>query len=321
MSRDRRGLGQGLDALLRSTEVEVAVQDPPVSEQTAARAAPGPLPGGMREMAIDDLRPNPFQPRQSMDSAALGELADSIRVHGLIQPLLVTPDGDGYCLIAGERRWQAARLAGLTHVPVVVRAAEPQEMLDLAIIKNVQRADLGPIEMAEAYRRLIRDFGLTQTEVAHLVGKSRAAITNTLRLLNLPDEVRALVIDGSLSEGHARALLAADSPAQQLGLAHRAIAGGWTVRQMEAEVRHLSQPAPPVADAGSTGMPARRTPQAGTSPTREVDPDTAAAIDALQRSLGTRVEIRRHGEGGQLVVHFYSEEELAGLYDRLVRDL
>jgi ParB family chromosome partitioning protein len=313
MTKDRRGLGQGLDALLRSTAVELSPAEGAAADGRQPAAAPG-----VREVPIDALRPNPYQPRQSMDSAALSELADSIRVHGLIQPLLVAPDGDGYCLIAGERRWQAARLAGLTQVPVVVRTADPQEMLALAIIENVQRADLGPIETADAYRRLVAEFGLTQTEVAHLVGKSRTAVANTLRLINLSADVRALVVDGQISEGHARALLAVEDPAQQLALAHRAIAAGWTVRQMEAEVRQIGRPRLPVAGIEPRGAEDPR-PSAARDAAfgGEVDPDTAAAVDVLQQALGTRVEIRRRGEGGQLVLFFYSEEELSALYDRL----
>lgn len=290
MSR-RAGLGRGLDALLTSTEQE-------------APAA------GVGEIPTEAVQPNPYQPRRSMDEAALAELAESVRRHGLIQPLVVRPNDDGgYTLIAGERRWRAAQAAGLETVPAVVRDASDQEMLALAIIENVQRTDLDPIEAARGYRRLIDDFGLTQQDVAELVGKSRPAIANTLRLLNLSPELQDLVSQGHLSEGHARALLAVDDPSDQLALARAAIANGWTVRRLEAEAqrqREARSPEPPAA--GKTS---------GASPARELDPDTAAAVKALEEALGTRVEIRRRGSGGQLVLHFYSEEELAALYDRL----
>ncbi len=312
MTKSRRGLGQGLEALLRSTVPEATAEAG--GGATTPAAASGD--GGVRMVAIDAVQPNPFQPRRVFEPTALAELSESIRSHGLLQPLVVSPEGDGFRLIAGERRWHAARAAGLARVPVVVREADRQQMLALAIIENVQRADLGPLEMAEAYRRLMDEFGLTQVEVAHVVGKSRVAVANTVRLLNLAPDVLPLLADGQLTEGHARALLALDDPARQLSVAHRAIAGGWTVRQIEAEVRLITQPtpapnaAPPAtAVAGTSGRPGQDD---------SVDPDTAAAAAALEEALGTRVEIRRRGAGGQLVLHFYSEEELSGLFDRLV---
>lgn len=312
MTKSRRGLGQGLEALLRSTVPEATAEAG--GGATTPAAASGD--GGVRMVAIDAVQPNPFQPRRVFEPTALAELSESIRSHGLLQPLVVSPEGDGFRLIAGERRWHAARAAGLERVPVVVREADRQQMLALAIIENVQRADLGPLEMAEAYRRLMDEFGLTQVEVAHVVGKSRVAVANTVRLLNLAPDVLPLLADGQLTEGHARALLAIEDPARQLAVAHRAIAGGWTVRQIEAEVRLLTQPAP----APAAAPPA--TPGAGTGGRSgqddSADPDTAAAAAALEEALGTRVEIRRRGAGGQLVLHFYSEEELSGLFDRLV---
>lgn len=295
MSKARRGLGRGLDALLSPTGSE------------------GGAGEGALVVAVDAIRPNPYQPRRRFAEEDLADLAASIREHGLIQPLIVARDGDGYCLIAGERRLRASQRAGLTEVPVIVRAAEPREMLALAIIENVQRADLDPLETAQAYRRLVDEFGASQAEVARLVGKSRVAVANTLRLLGLEDEVRHLVAAGQLTEGHARPLLAIADPDTQRRLAKRAAAEGWTARRVEAEVRALG-----VADAGRAAAAVRPSGTAGAAAAG--DPNTAAAVRALEAALGTRVEIRRSGSGGQMVVWFYSEEELAALYDRLVDD-
>lgn len=288
----RRGLGRGLDALLASTE----------------EGGPTVVAAGGREVDIDDIRPNPFQPRQHVDEGSLAELAASVKAHGLIQPLLVKADGEAFTIIAGERRWRAARLAGLTRVPVVVREATDQQMLALAIIENVQRINLNAIEAAEGYRRLIDSFGLTQSDVAELIGKSRPAVANTMRLLALPDDVRTLVAEGQLAEGRARALLAVTDADVQRAVARRAIAGAWTVRRVEHEVGLL---------AASGAAP--RTPRSdGPDAPAPKDADTAAAERDLEQALGTRVEIRRRGEGGQVVVHFYSEEELNALYERLL---
>jgi ParB family chromosome partitioning protein len=292
MTRGRKGLGRGLDALLSATREDPAGQD--ASE-------------GVRRVAIGAIRPNPYQPRRHFAAEELAELADSIKAHGLIQPLVVAEEGTGYCLIAGERRLRASQQAGLTEVPVVVRSAEPREMLALAIIENVQRADLDPLETAAAYRQLIDEFGATQAEVARIVGKSRVAVANTLRLLGLPESVRALVAGGHLSEGHARALLAIERADFQALLAERAASEGWTVRRVEAEARAASGDAPAAPPLAPSGGPV-------------LDPDTADAVRTLESALGTRVEIRRRGAGGQLVVWFYAEEELAALYDRLTGD-
>jgi ParB family transcriptional regulator, chromosome partitioning protein len=284
----RRGLGRGLDALLSSTE------------------AP---PGAVSEVAVTAIRPNPYQPRRDFEPQALEELAASIRVHGLLQPLVVTPEDGGYLLVAGERRWRAAQLAGLERIQVVVRDVGPREMLALAVIENVQRADLNPLEAAEAYQQLIAEFGLSQADVAGLVGKSRVAVTNTVRLLGLAPDVRGLVAGGHLSEGHGRALLPVDDPGEQIAMARRAIAGEWTVRRTEAEVRAVLD-----------RVVAARAPRArkGAPDGDRSDPNTAAAVQAMETALGTRVELRRRGNGGTVVIHFYSEEELAALYDRLV---
>jgi ParB family chromosome partitioning protein len=298
MAKQRTGLGRGLDALLTGT---AAPSGDAADEATS----------GVRQVAVDAIEPNPYQPRREFDAAQLAELADSIRSHGLIQPLTVKREGEGWILIAGERRWRAAKQAGLDTVPVIERDADPQQMLAVAIIENVQRADLDPVESAFAYRRLMDEFGLTQHEVARLVGKSRPAVANLLRLLGLCEDVRGLIAAGHLGEGHGRALLGIADEAEQLRFARRAITEGWTVRRAEAAVREWGErmagkpAAEPAAPSGSTGP-------------SDSDPDTMAAARALEAALGTKVEIRRTGERGRLVIHFYSEEDLSALYDRLV---
>lgn len=277
----RRGLGRGLDALL-ATEGE-------------GHASATLVPHGA-------IQPNPYQPRQAMDEEGLGELAASIKAHGLIQPLVVASEGEGYVLIAGERRWRAAKLAGLAEVPVVVRQASPRDMLAVALIENVQRTNLDPIEAATAYKRLSDEFGLTQEDVASVVGKSRAAVANAVRLLQLEPEVTDLVHAGRLSEGHARALLTMSAGHARVVLARRAASEGLSVRAVEQAARppRPEEAAPRKVEAVPSG-----------------DPHDTAAVRALESALGTRVELRRKGQGGALVVHFYSGEELQALYERL----
>jgi ParB family chromosome partitioning protein len=226
---------------------------------------------------------------------------------------VVTPHDDGYRLIAGERRWRAAGLAGLTTVPVVVREATARDMLAVALIENVQRANLDPMEAATAYRRLAEEFGLTHSEVAELVGKARTTVTNAVRLLALEPEIQVLVRTGALSEGHGRALLAVAAGDNRLALSKRAAREQWSVRELERVAK-----AP--AGQGRTvevGAAADADTQDARDP-RSADPHEAAAVRALEEALGTRVELRRRGAGGSLVVHFYSDEELNTLYDRIL---
>jgi ParB family chromosome partitioning protein len=268
----RRGLGRGLDALLDSQ----AAEEP-------------------RSLPISRLKPNRFQPRSRFDESGLEELADSIRVQGIVQPLLVTPaPGGDYVIVAGERRWRAAQRAGLAEVPVVVRAVDDDgQLLEMALVENLQRADLNAVEEADAYRSLAEEFGLAQEEVARRVGKSRSAVTNSLRLLRLPPEVLDLVRDGTLSAGQVRPLVALSAEAA-LELARRAARLGLTARQIERLA------------AGSGA--ARKAPKGP-------DPDTAEAADRLTRKLQTKVEIRRQGRGGRILVRFHDEEELMRLFD------
>jgi len=283
----KRGLGKGLAALIPTAPTELAA-------------------ASVREVAVDAIVPNPRQPRQTQDPDALQELADSIREHGLIQPLIVTaatPDqqvaGVQYQLIAGERRWAAARLASLTTVPVIVKEATPQQMLELALVENIQRADLNPLEEAAAYQQLIDEFGLTQEEVAARVGKSRVSVANVVRLLRLPDEVKAALLNGQITEGHARALLAADNPETMIRLLKTVTRQGLNVRQTEELVR-------------------RQTAESQPKVKEDPSPDTIALENRFRESLGTKVRLFRSKKGGKLVIHFYSEEELQAIYDAIV---
>jgi ParB family chromosome partitioning protein len=275
----RRALGKGLEALI-STTVE-----------------PGP---SLSEISVESIVPNPHQPRQTLDPTALQELADSIREHGLIQPLIVTQQGQEYQLIAGERRWEAAKIAGLERVPAMIKDATPQQMLELALVENIQRADLNPLEEAGAYQQLIDDFGLTQAQVAERVGKSRAAVANSVRLLRLPGEVKESLALGQIREGHARALLGLpDEDAQRLAL-KQVIQRGFNVRQTESLVRgRITPPSEPRVE-------------------RSRSPETNYLERAFSEALSTKVRLIRSRRGGRLIIHFYSEEELEVLHELIV---
>lgn len=274
--RSRRALGRGLDALI-----------------------PAPAPSGVQEVEIARIDPNPEQPRQHFDRGALEHLAMSIKEHGVVQPLVVSRGSDDrYRLIVGERRWRAARLAGIERVPVVVKDASDRQTLELALVENVQRADLNPLEEAAAYQRLIQDFGLTQQQVAEQVGRSRVTIANTLRLLTLPDTLKRAVIEGRITEGHARAILGLPERQQQLAVLERVEREDLTVRQTEELVRRLVD-----------GPQAR--------PQRMPNPDVAAIEDELRQVLGTKVTLRPAKRGGRIVIEYFSDEEFQGLYDRL----
>lgn len=261
--------------------------------------------GGVQHVDIDLLDPNRRQPRHRFDEEGIAELARSIKETGILQPVLVTRDGERYRILAGERRVRAARLAGLSRLPVLVREglAERDHLL-FALVENVQRRDLSPLEEAEAYRSLKEEFGLTQDEVAERVGKDRTTVANTVRLLKLPQQVRAALEEGALSAGHARALLALPSAADQESLAREIAQKGISVRLTEARVEHLLQ---------ERGGPRR------VKKERIADPDTRDAELRLQRALGTKVEIHRKKRGGEIRIAFYSEAELIGLFERLIR--
>ena len=281
----RPALGKGLSALI-----------PDLPEPTRASAV---------DADIDRLEPNDFQPRGDIDQARLQELAQSIRANGIIQPIVVRKIGDRFQIIAGERRWRAARVAGLLRVPVVVRDVAPgqeRSLLEMALIENIQRENLNPIEEALAYRRLTDEFHLKQEDIATAVGKDRASVANVLRLLKLPDEVRTEVSSGRLSMGHARALLSLADEADQRRVARDVIAGSLSVRETESLVRKI-------VEAGKTP---RDTPEP-----KPTDVHTRAAEERLKLLLGTRVRIVRQGTKGRIEIDFVSEPELIRIYDQL----
>jgi ParB family chromosome partitioning protein len=281
----KSGLGRGLGALIPGGENALTEN-------------------GVILVPVDLVFPNPRQPRSMMHPEELVELTTSIREHGVLQPLIVTPgDMEGrYILIAGERRLQAARLAGLATVPVLIHQATDQQRLELAIIENVQRSDLSALEQAEAYRQLAEDFDLSHEDIAARVGKSRVAVTNTLRLLKLPDAVKNALIEGRVSEGHARALLALTSLEAQTAALRTVLSQELNVRQTEELVRKLS----------------------GAKPTRKAAPpaipEVAELEERLRSSLGTKVSLRAGHKGGTVTIHYYSDEELNALVGRLLKE-
>lgn len=279
------GLGKGLDALIPS-------QDSSQAET------------GATYLAVDLIVPNPRQPRQIMPEEGLQELAASIREHGIIQPLIVTaePATGQYSLIAGERRLRAARLAGLEQVPVLIRQATDQQRLELALIENVQRADLSPLETAEAYRQLNEEFGLSHEEIADQVGKSRVAVTNTLRLLKLAEPVRKALAEGKISEGHARALLGLNSASAQVAAVQVIILKDLTVRQSEEYIRNL------MGSRTKVALP------------KPPSPEVQALEEQLRAYLGTRVSLHKGKKGGSLTIHFFSDEELNALVSQILRE-
>jgi len=293
MNKRKSGLGRGLDALIPVPGGSGGSQMP----EPAGAAVPGVL-----EVPVSAIRPNPRQPRSRIDPTELDELADSIRQHGVIQPLILTAGfqiGE-YVLIAGERRLQAAVKAGLETVPAIVRQAGQQDLLELALIENVQRADLNPVEMAVAYRQLAEEFGLSHDQIAQRVGKSRVAVSNTLRLLNVSMPVLQAVVDRKISEGHARALLGLEHSQAQSAALKTVLQNGLTVRQTEDLVRKLNgRPGP-----------------AALKPQKQEEIKTLE--EELRTRFGTRVEIQQKNERGSIRLHFYSTEELNALLDRLM---
>ena len=279
---NRKALGRGLGALLSSDSTFDLGAEP-------------------SEVELDAIVPGPMQPRTHFDEASLESLAESIRSHGIVQPLLVRRRGEGYELIAGERRWRAAKLAGISRVPVVVKEVPDESLLEIALIENIQRENLNPIEEAHAYKKLIETVGLTQEALASRVGRDRSYITNYLRLLKLSDDIQQLVKEGRLSTGHARALLALTHPDLQRRIARQIIDGGLSVRATEQLVQKATEE-----------KPARKPPV-------PVDPNIKAAETKLRRALGTQVRILQAADGkGKLEINFFSTQDLDRIYNLLV---
>ena len=295
---ETRRLGRGLEALL----------GPMTREDVQAS-------GGLRELPVAAIAPNPYQPRRDFDEAQLKELADSIEASGLLQPVVVRPRPDGhYELIAGERRWRAAQRLGWQKLPAVIRDVDDRSLLTLALIENLQRDDLSPIDAAQGYQQLMQEFSLPQQEVARLVGKDRSTISNTLRLLRLPAGVQQLLGRRVLSEGHARALLALEDSQEILRLAEECVAAGWSVRDLEARVRGEQLHGPGAGDPG----PRRRIRRPRAEP-RNPSADIRRVEDALRKRLQTdvRVTARRRGRGA-VTIHYYSNDDLARLLELML---
>ena len=281
---NRKALGRGLGALLSSDRTIDLGAEP-------------------SEVDLDSIVAGPMQPRTHFDEASLESLAESIRSHGVVQPLLVRRRDSGFELIAGERRWRAAKLAGLTRVPVVVKEVPDESLLEIALIENIQREDLNPIEEAQAYKKLIDTVGLTQEALASRVGRDRSYITNYLRLLRLPDDLQQLVKEGRLSTGHARTLLALSHPDQQRRLARQILDGGLSVRTTEQIVHRMLE-----------GKPEK-----GPSAARVVDPNVRAAETKLRRALGTQVKILMSEQGrGKVEISFFNSQDLDRIYNLLM---
>jgi ParB family chromosome partitioning protein len=293
MSTQKKALGRGIGALIPSRPAAAA--PPP-----AAPAADTQPSTGLAQVPIEQISPNPYQPRRTFNDASIEELSRSVKEHGIIQPLVVTKTGDNkYRLIAGERRFRAAQKAGLSIVPVVIKETmTDSDTLQVALIENIQREDLNPIEEAYAYHQLHEEFGLTQEEISKRVGKERSTVANCLRLLRLPDSVKKLVAGGQLSMGHARAILALDSPKKQEQLADRVVKRNLNVRQTEM----LASESSPKAE----------------QPEKEKDIFTRDAEDKLTRTLRSKVEIDRKRRGGVIHVRFGSEDELIRLVDEMM---
>ncbi len=279
------GLGRGLEALIPGEN--------------------GVKVTGMTYLPTERVLPNPRQPRAEVEDASLAELAESIREHGVLQPLIVSaePGSEDYILIAGERRLRAARMAGLTQVPAIVRQVSDQERLELALIENIQRADLSPLETAEAYQQLAEEFGMHHDEIAARVGKSREAVSNTLRLLKLPPEAKDALRSGQISEGHARALLSLeDHPAAQVSALKTILEHRLSVRQAEELVKMLKGERPPP------------------KPPKAAPPENTANEESLRGYLGTRVALRHGKGGGSVVIYYFSDEELNSLLSKIIKD-
>lgn len=304
-SNKRRGLGRGLGALIVDTASPQAETETPQE------------PAGIHHCPIERISPNPHQPRDHFDEASLAELAASIQTHGIIQPLVVTANPqqpDSYWLIAGERRWRAAQRAALTTVPVIIREASSQQLVEWALVENIQRADLNPLEEGAAYQTLVDEFGLTHAAVAERVGKSRSAVTNTMRLLQAPATVQQAVTTKAISAGHARSLLALEEPTLIEAALQEVLAQELNVRQTEALVKVWLTPEEDTEEAVEDSTEEDAT-ELELEPTSPQQAQVTYMEDRLRSALGTRVNLNRGTNGsGKLVIHFYTDEDLNAIY-------
>lgn len=298
-------VAQGIDLSGRPVAVSRRPADSPdpVSDISAARSASdSPAGNGVLRIPVGNIVPNPHQPRVRFDEGKLRELSESIREHGVLQPIAVTPLPDGkYELIAGERRLQASKLAGIPDIPVIVRDADERQKLELAIIENVQRHDLDPVEEAKAYARLSDEFGLTQEDIAKRMGKSRSTIANMIRLLSLPVDMRRALSENRISEGHAKVLLSIENPEKRLALFERIVRTGMTVRESEVKARESTVRAH-VRRVGS------------------LPPEVIEKVDRIATALGTKVAVKPSGSGGRIVVEYYSDEEFEQIVSRMTHE-
>jgi len=283
-------LGRGLGSLIPPKNVKMSLEDKGISQGTRDQ---------IEDVSINNIKPNPGQPRHDFDRDSLEDLINSIKIHGIIQPLVAIKKDDHYQLIAGERRWRAAKILGLAKVPAILRSASNQESLEMALVENVQRQDLNPLEKAYGFKRLIEEFSLKQEDVAKKVGQSRAAVANTLRLLMLPVEMQKALQAGKITEGHAKAILGVKSDDERKKLFQDILKGSFSVRKAEAQARKVT-----------VKKHQRRVSQ---------DPNLQEKEEILQESLGTRVEINKKGQQGNINIHFYSNEELQEIINKITK--
>lgn len=292
------GLGRGLSSLIPKKSYPADSKNvSPVADDFQIKDVKADIGKSIIEVEISQIVPNPHQPRLSFNEEKLNELSSSIKEHGIIQPLIVTQSGGKFELVAGERRFEAAKRAGLSKVPVIVREAEEKQKLELAITENVQRHDLDAIEEAKAYQKLMNDFEMNQEEIAAKVGKSRSVVANKIRLLNLPIEIQKAVISGEISEGHAKSILALDNPEKQRALFELIKKNGLTVRQVEEKTKEVSV----------------RSHKRSVN----IDPETKELENKLMGILGTKVKLSKSGKGGRIIIEYYSDEELDGILRKI----
>jgi ParB family chromosome partitioning protein len=289
------GLGRGLGSLIPNKNTGDSIV-PPGSPSERSTAGNKPVKNGVLQISVDEIEANPHQPRSKFSEQGISDLVESIKEYGVIQPLIVTRKGGGYELIAGERRLRASREAGLATVPVIVRDAGEQEKLELALIENIQRENLNPIELAKAYRQLIDEFNLSQEDMAKRVSKARPSVTNTLRLLNLPEDIQQAITEGKLTEGHAKYLLGLEDEDKQMMIFRKILHNNLTITDTSKEVRRI----------GGT--------KAARIKINYADKDKEFA---LREFFGTRAEIKRKGKGGQIIIDFFSDDELQGIIDKV----